>query len=33
MFDWKYQMEAYLTTKDLWDIVDGTEKVCKLEGH
>jgi Domain of unknown function (DUF4219) len=24
--DWKYQMEAYLTTKDLWDIVDGTEE-------
>jgi Domain of unknown function (DUF4219) len=24
--DWKYQMEAYLTTKYLWDIVNGTEE-------
>jgi len=23
--DWRYQMEAFPTTKDLWDIVDGIE--------
>lgn len=24
--DWAWQMEAYLVSKDLWDVVDGSEK-------